>query len=132
MFRDVTWGDWKPVDPRSNMDAFVQYEPTETVPGIDELIVELKTGPKEPEGSKNIYTICDNEHIRSVTEVPTESKQAGKSRLSREMRRLHTSYNPTKKEDEAETGKPAVRDGNVVVTGNVSPVPIEVPSEAET
>ena len=28
---DVTWGDWKPVDPRSNMDAFVQYEPTETV-----------------------------------------------------------------------------------------------------
>ena len=48
------------------------------------------------------------------------------------MRRLHTSYNSTKKEDEAETGKPAVRDGNVVVTGNVSPVPIEVPSEAET
>ena len=97
MSRDVTWGDWKPVDPRSNMDAFVQYEPTETVPGIDELIVELKTGLKEPEGSKNIYTICDDEHKDSVTEVPTESKQPGESRLSREMRRLHTSYNLRRK-----------------------------------
>ena len=54
-----------------------------------------------------------------------ESKQPVKSRLSREMRRLHTSYNPTKNDNEAETGKPAVHNGNV------SPVHIEVPSEAE-
>ena len=47
------------------------------------------------------------------------------------MRRFYTSYNPTKKEDEEETGKPAVCDGNVVVTGNIRPVLIELPSEAE-
>ena len=52
--------------------------------------------------------------------------------MSRKMRRLHTLYNPTKKEDDTETGNSAVRDGKMVVTGNVSPVPIEVPSEAET
>ena len=59
--RGITRADWKRMDPRSNMDAFIRYDPTETVPGIDELIDELKNdqkGPAEkPDTAKNIYTI---------------------------------------------------------------------------
>ena len=73
------------------MDAFVQYDPTETIPGIDELIVELKNEPKGPEEAKKVYTIYDDEDEDKRFKEETESKEPGESKLSRELRRLHTS-----------------------------------------
>ena len=93
--RDVTWADWKHTDPKANMDAFVQYDPVETVPGIDELIVKLRNEPKEPEKAKKIYTIYEDGVKTKKAKEESEAKEQGESKLSRELRRLHTSYNPT-------------------------------------
>ena len=44
--RDVKWADWKPTDPRTNMDVFVKYDSTELVPGVDEMVVEISKPPE--------------------------------------------------------------------------------------
>ena len=43
--RDVKWADWKPTDPRNNMDIFVKYDPTDIVLGVDEMVVEIIKSP---------------------------------------------------------------------------------------
>ena len=55
-------------------------------------------------------------------------KENEPNRLNRELRRLETSYNPTMKMEEAKD----VREGNVIVTGNSTTVPIEMPKEEIT
>ena len=95
------------------------------------MIVELKNdqkGPAEkPDTAKNIYTIYDDEDEDKQVKEESKSEEQGESKLSRELRRLHTSYNPTEEVIKGEPSNTPVRDGNVVVTGNVTPVPIEVP-----
>ena len=61
--RDVTWSDWNVTDPTKNMNIFVQYDSTETVPGIDELIVDVKN-PENFDKNK-VYSVLD-------CETPTE------------------------------------------------------------
>jgi len=44
--RDVKWADWKPTDPRNNIDIFVKYDPADIVPGVDEMVVEIVKPPE--------------------------------------------------------------------------------------
>ena len=124
--RDVTWGNWKRTDPRKNMDIVVTYDSTETVQGIDEVIVEIKDLPEND--STKIYSLPDDEN-KGESKITKNEKNEPKveiTKLEREMRKLDTSYNPTVRD----TGeKPTVRDDNVVVTGDINPLPIEVPKE---
>ena len=54
----MKWADWKPTDPRTNMDVFVKYDSTEIVPGVDKMVVEIV---KPPEISKNdLHVIPDD------------------------------------------------------------------------
>ena len=55
-------------------------------------------------------------------------KENKPNQLNRELRHLETSYNPTMKMEEAKD----VREGNVIVTGNSTAVPIEMPKEEIT
>ena len=89
--RDVTWADWKWEAPRANMDVFIQYNPIEIVPGVDELIVELTNEQNRPAEAKKVYTIYDDEDEDEIVKVETESQEQGELKLSRELRRLHTS-----------------------------------------
>ena len=141
--RDVTWSDWKMTDPTKDMNIFAQYDSTVKVPGIDELVVDIK---KDDGFDKNkVYSISettakydknDNKNVdqneRKVVKFEDLPKKATK--LERELRKLDTSYNRTestvpkihgeKSEVEVESG--IVREGNVIVTGTVDPLPISV------
>ena len=57
------------------MDVFVQYDPIEIVPGVDELIVELKNEQKRPAEAKKVYTIYDDEDEDEVVKEETESQE---------------------------------------------------------
>ena len=43
---DTTWSDFKLTDPTKNINIFVEYNSTEIVPGIDELVVDVKNYTK--------------------------------------------------------------------------------------
>ena len=125
--RDVKWAEFKRIDPKANMDVFVQYDATDTVPGIDEIVVNVQDGPDDNGG---IVEIADdkNQDEEKVDENKNDQSDSGSNaddRLKRELRRLDTSYNPTVKQEE----KQVERDGNVIVTGNANAVPIEIPEE---
>ena len=124
--RDVTWGDWNRTDPRKNMDIYVTYDSTDTVPGVDEVIVDVKNlGEKESMDVQSLPDDYSGEKFKIVKNEKIEPKSET-TKLERELKKLDTSYNPTVSDTEE---KPAVRDGNVVVTGDVNPLPIEIPKE---
>ena len=125
--RDVKWAEFKKIDPKANMDIFIKYNSTDTVPGIDEINVNIENGPnneitemREIQGDN----VEKGEKVVEITKNEPKVKVES-NRLEREMRRLDMLYNPTVKIEDTEM----VRDGNVVVTGNSTSVPIEMPKE---
>ena len=127
--RDVKWAEFKKIDPKENMDIFIKYNSTDTVPGIDEINVNIENGPKNDSTEVQEIQGDKNARIEKVTKMDENEPKVKvePNRLEREMRRLDTSYNRTVKTEDTEN----VRDGNVVVTGNSTAVPIEMPKEEE-
>ena len=124
--RDVTWGNWDRTDPRKNMDIFVAYDSTDTVPGVDEVIVDVKNlGEKDSMAVRSLPDNESGEKLKIMKNDKIESKLET-TKLERELKKLDISYNPMARDTEE---NPIVRDGNVVVTGEVNPLPIEIPKE---
>jgi len=111
--RDVTWSDWKVTDPTKDMNIFTQYDSTEKVPGIDELVVDVKDGNFFDKNK--VYSVSDSktsmelsknnsdqndEKVVKMTDLPKKS-----TKLERELRKLDTSYNRTESNVEKFMGR---------------------------
>ena len=100
--RDVKWAEFKKIDPKENMDIFIKYNSTDTVPGIDEINVNIENGPKN-ENTGMLEIQGDKagkiERVNKIDENNPKAK-VDSNRLEREMRRLDTPYNPTVKTED--------------------------------
>ena len=128
--RDIKWAEFKKIYPKENMDFSVKYNSTDMVPGIDEINVNIENGPKNDEKNttelREIHVDKNGQIEKSEKLKENEPKVKNEPNwLNRELRRLETSYNPTMKMEEAKD----VNEGNVIVTGNSTAVPIEMPKE---
>ena len=111
--RDVTWSDWQVTDPTKDMNIFTKYDSTEKVPGIDELVVDVKDGIFFDKNK--VYSVSDSktsmelsknnsdqndEKVVKMTDLPKKS-----TKLERELRKLDTSYNRTESNVEKFMGR---------------------------
>ena len=110
------------------MDIFVKYDSTDIIPGIDEIVVEVKNVPEVDKAQIHVIPSEENDkndkNVKMDENLTEMGKQSG-TRLEREMRKLDTSYNPTT----TSTENQPIRDGNAVVTGNANVIPIEIPKD---
>ena len=132
--RDVKWAEFRKIDPKENMDMFIKYDSTDVVPGIDELVVEVKKIDEIDENQKvKIHVLPEEKNDKNVNVTKNSEMERIEpelnrlDRLEREMKKIDTSYNPTLPIPEQENQP--IRDGNAVVTGNANIVPIEIPRE---
>ena len=68
--RDVKWAEFKKIDPKDNMDAFIKYDSTDIIPGIDELVIEVKQ--VEDIDKAEIHVIPDDEKYKNINVIESD------------------------------------------------------------